>query len=79
MKYTITQSFSTENNTVQDESLTQSFTNKKEAKNIITRYDLKNSLLFVQDFSKDWDYNLEQINNLLKKRGEFLEDLVQYL
>lgn len=53
--------------------------NRKEAKIIITRYDLKNSLLFVQDFSKDWNYNLEQINNLMKKRGEFLKELSEYL
>jgi hypothetical protein len=32
MKYSITQSFSTENDTRQDESITQSFSNKKEAK-----------------------------------------------
>jgi hypothetical protein len=31
MKYRVAQSFSTENETVQDESLTQSFTNKKDA------------------------------------------------
>jgi hypothetical protein len=31
MKYLVTQSFSTENNTEQDESLTQSFANKKDA------------------------------------------------
>jgi hypothetical protein len=69
MKYSVTQSFSTENETVQDESLTQSFTNKKDAlkyfeeiKNntqqggtIVTNFWLKDDV--VETHYSDFDYS----------------------
>jgi hypothetical protein len=69
MKYLVTQSFSTENNTEQDESLTQSFANKKDAlkyfdeikKNtqqggqIVTDFWLKDEV--IDSFYSNFDYS----------------------
>lgn len=68
MKYTITQSFSTENDTREDEGLTKSFANKKEAKNyfeeiknnvqqggtIVTDFWLKDDI--IDSYYSDFDY-----------------------
>jgi hypothetical protein len=69
MKYTVTQSFSTENDIAQDESLTQSFTNRKDALKyfnkikdntqqggtIVTDFWLKDEV--VESFYSDFDYS----------------------
>ncbi len=53
--------------------------NRKEAKIIITRYDLKNSILEALDFKIEWNENVEKIKKMLEERSRILSIISDYL
>jgi hypothetical protein len=53
--------------------------NKKEASVIITKYDLKHSLLDVINMNDDFKVTVEKIKHCFEERAKFLNFMSEYL
>ena len=53
--------------------------NRKEGKIILTKYDLKFSILDIINFDEDFNVNREKIKNLFNERAKFLKLISEYL